>query len=107
MEEYDIKEINYKALEYLRKQTILGPIATFKIASARKQAEIVRNFYLTAEHQDLGIDTSLADELEYQYRYKAFQNRIYLDWLNYGNDKKLDEYTDEIIMNNLDKSKVK
>ena len=39
MYEYEAKELDREKLEYLRKNTFLGPIAMFKIARAKKQVD--------------------------------------------------------------------
>ena len=104
MKEYDVKDVNYDVLKFLRKNTIIGPIAVLKIDAALKQAAIVQKYYKDIEHANLGIDTSVADALEYSYRMNAFQNKLFKDWLNYGNGKDLEEYTYDVINYNINKN---
>ncbi len=105
--EFDVKEYDYKVLEFLRKETVLGPIALIKIKNAKNIAEKVRNIYRIYEHANVGVDFSLANELEMNYRLRALQKKLYTDWEMYGEGLDIEEYTDRYIRNNMEKAKVK
>ena len=76
MYEYESKELDREKLEYLRKNTFLGPIAMFKIARAKKQVDDFRKWYQQREGELLEADYTIADELEYELRFNAFQNGL-------------------------------
>lgn len=105
MEEYDIKEVNYDALKYLRKNTMIGPIALFKIESALKEAAIVQKYYREVEHQEIGLDRSVADSLEFNIRLKAMERKMFNLWEKYGDGIPLEEFTYDAVMAEANKYK--
>ena len=105
--EFETKKFSYDELAYLRKATMLGPIAMVKIAKARKEAELLRKYFAEVEHENIGLDYSTANELEYNYRRQALQRRIFKDWQQYGDGLDFEEYTDMVIANNAAQSKNK
>ncbi len=105
--EYDIKEMNHDVLNYLRKNTLLGPVAMFKIAKARREAELLRKYYAEVEHEIIELDTSTADELEYNYRMQAMQKKMYKMWQQYGDGLDLEEFVNVAIANNMENEKGK
>ncbi len=101
--EYDVPKFDYNTLVFLRKHTVLGPIALNKIYRARKEAAIIQKYYLEVEHENLGLDTTAADELEYAYRLNAFKTKIMKHWYVYGDGLSLDEFVDLIISRSIKK----
>ena len=78
---YDITEVvDQKTLNYLRHNTMLGPISSIKVANALRVAQKVREYYLQVEKQDIGLDTTTADALEYEYRMRAMENKLFHLW---------------------------
>ena len=61
MYEYESKELDREKLEYLRKNTFLGPIAMFKIARAKKQVDDFRKWYQQREGELLEADYTIAE----------------------------------------------
>ena len=105
--EFEAKKFNYDELAYLRKATMLGPIALFKVQEALREAEAARKYYEQVEHNRISPDFSVANELEYNYRRQALQRRIFKDWQQYGDGLDFEEYTDMVIANNAAQSKNK
>lgn len=105
--EFETKEINYDELTYLRRVTMLGPLALVRVQEAKREAEAARKYYEQVEHELPGLDTRIADELEYNYRKQALQRRLFKDWEQYGDGLDLEEYVDMVIANNVPQSKNK
>ena len=102
---YDVEELDYKKLDYLRKHTFIGPLAMLKISRARKQADDFRKWYQEREGELLSADYTAADELEYQIRFNAFQNSLCKLWSQYGDGTGLQEFAEGIIEQNIDNVK--
>ncbi len=105
LKEYDTKEFSYEMLEYLRKNTIIGPIAIFKIASAQREAALVQKYYQEVEHDNVELDTSIADSLEFSYRLNAFETRIFPMWEKYGDGLGLEEFAYRVINDHINQYK--
>ena len=105
--EYDIKDVDYKVLEYLRKNTILGPIARLKIEKAKLDAEKIRKYYLEVEHELVELDTATADALEYTFRMNAMERKMTSLWTKYGDGLGLTEFTEDKIRQDLQDANVK
>ena len=94
---YELGELDQKKLEYLRQNTFIGPIAAMKIANARRRAEKYTEWYNSREHEQLGVDYSDADELEYQIRFDAYQRGWEKLWKQYGDGIGLKEYAEDAL----------
>ena len=103
---YDVNELNYRKLDYLRNNTFIGPVAALKIANARKKAEKYAEWYQKMEHEQLGVDYTLADELEYQIRFDAYQRGWEKAWKQYGDGIGLREFADDALEQAIREEKV-
>ncbi len=72
---FDTNEFNEEVLNFLRENTYLGPISLLKIAKAKKDAESYRKWYLKQENELLESDYSFANEMEYEMRMRAWENK--------------------------------
>ncbi len=102
---YDTKELDRDKLEFLRKTTFLGPIAMFRIARAKKQADKFREWYREREGELLEADYSIADELEYEIRFNAYQNSMAKLWSQYGDGLGLQEFAEMTMEQNMNNGK--
>ena len=89
---YDSNEFNYEELEFLRQNTKLGPISLLKIQNIKNQSEKYRKWYLKNERELLESDYSMADELEYELRTKAWENSLSRIWKNNPDGQDLSEF---------------
>ena len=103
MYEYESKELDREKLEYLRKNTFLGPIAMFKIARAKKQVDDFRKWYQQREGELLEADYTIADELEYELRFIAFQNGLGKQWKQNEDGLSLYEFAEMVMEQNMDR----
>lgn len=100
--EYEIKPLDHNALEFLRENTKLGPIASLKVQKARKDAYEYRDLYMKYEPNDLiEVDFSTADELEYQLRFKAWEKSLERNWKQYGDGLGLSEFAEIVLQQHL------
>ena len=77
--------MKHEYLEFLRENTLLTPVSKLKVMNARRQAEKFRELYVTLNPSDnIGVDYSIADELEYQYRLISLQKRLEKGWKKYA-----------------------
>lgn len=96
---------DYKDLEFLRKNTIIGPLALIKISNLRSECEMATRLVNEKEHGLFGIDYTKADEFEYDIRFNAWQNRIMNIWINYGDGLDLEEFALDLIHQQQNKEK--
>ena len=101
MKEYDVKEYTYDMLQFLRRKTMLGPIALLKVGKAREEAERAKNVYEKLTKETINLDTSTADDLEYSYRFRAFEYTVFHDWEKYGDGLDLDEFAHKVIVDSV------
>jgi len=90
-----------RKLDFLRKNTILGPFAILKIDKLRKESEEFRKWYLKMEGELIDIDYSMADNLEYDLRFRVWENGLARDWMKYGDGLGLSEFADLIMVQNM------
>ena len=94
---------NYERLEVLRNITKLGPVAYAKVMKARRNADNQRELLMKYEPNDeIGVDYSVANDLEIALREQALQNRVEKDWTMYGDGLSLSEYADGIIEDRIE-----
>ena len=102
MEQIKKDEINYDELEFLRANTIiLNPFALASVLMARRQADEYRNWYLKHEGELLESDYTNADELEYDLRFKIWQNKCANLWKQNPDGLDLADFSKMVIHNNL------
>ena len=82
MNNFNFDTRNYKPeeLEFLRGNTILGPISVLKIQIEKGRCEKIRDLYHKAEGELLEVDYSSANELEYELRMRAWENSWAREW---------------------------
>lgn len=94
---YETNDLDYERLEFLRKNTMLGPIALLRIAKAKKDADRFRQWYKEKEGELLEADYTIADQLEYEMRFNAYQNSVGPLWSKHGDGLDLRDFT-ELVM---------
>jgi len=77
---FDTRNFKPEELEFLRKNTILGPIAVLKIQIEKGRCEKIRELYHKAEGELLEVDYTPAYELEYELRMRAWENSWAREW---------------------------
>ena len=74
---YDYVDIEFSQgdlLEALRELVKLNPVDYIRVKRARMQAESFRDLYIRENPSDIiGVDYSIADDLEYQLRLAAYE----------------------------------
>ena len=96
--------INMVELEYLQKATKLGPIDSIKVQQEKRACVKKRDIYRKDEGELLEVDYAPAYKLEYDLRFRALEKAVFKDWQKYGDGLELDEYTKEIIKQNVQES---
>ncbi len=104
-EVFDTEKINYSELDFLRKNTKLGPNASLKIKKARIEAEKYRKWYYEIEHELLETDYSLADELEYELRWRAWEKGCFKFWKKYGDGLDLTEFAKSVLNDTMNEQR--
>jgi len=99
-------------LDALRHMVRLNPIAYAKEQKARKQAEKLRDLYIKYEPNDIiGVDYSIANNLEYVLRKQALERLVEKTWRNYvaieNDDYGLSQYADDCIKHFIENQKQK
>lgn len=83
---------NYEEIEYtqadklnaLRQFVKLNPLDFMRVRRARKQAEAFRELYIRENPSDIiGVDYSVADDLEYQLRLAGLERDMEKSWRAY------------------------
>ena len=100
-------ELDWDKLEYLRNETVLGPVAMYKVNRAKKLAENFRNIYQQYEGEVVSTDYSVADELEYEMRFNAYCNKLSKDWLQYGDGLGLQEFAENCMAQHINEARHK
>lgn len=96
------KSVDYNILNYLRENTSLSPIEVLKVKREQITAENNRKFYMKYEPSDLiEADYTVADQLEYNLRLKAFKHSVEKLWLEYGDGQDFDEFVITMIKENM------
>ena len=105
--EYERLEYSEEGLEFLRKNTVLGPINYIKVLKARKCCENFRKWYLEMENELLELDYTIALEYEFELRFDEWKDSLYPDWLKYGDGRELLDFAVVVMKQNMEKSKKK
>ena len=86
---YDYVDIGFsqgERLEALRELVKLNPVDYIRVKKARMQAEAFRDLYIRENPSDIiGVDYSIADDLEYQLRLAAYERICEPGWRAYLN----------------------
>ena len=78
------EQVNYELLEALREITTLGPVSAAKIKFARSKADRYTDLYRKLNPSDeIGVDYSVANVLEFQLRKEALERDLEREWSNY------------------------
>ena len=93
MNEYIDMNYTEATLKFLRKHTLLSPISLIKIERLKEIAEKFHNWYLLNEREELGIDYSAADKLEFKLRFNEWQKGCVDAWEKYGKNMSLGEFS--------------
>lgn len=101
--EYDTKQLNKDELEFLRANTFLGPIAMLKIAKVKAEIEKSRKWYLKMEGELLESDYTIADELEYELRQRAWENKLASLWKKHQDGLGLTEFAEMVMEQQMEK----
>lgn len=94
---YEGSELDYQKLEYLRKETKLGPVAMMKLLKAKKEVDDSRKWYQQNENELIEADYSIVDELEYEMRRTAYQNKVSKEWSKYMDGIDLEEFAETLM----------
>ena len=100
------ERINYEVLEALREITKLGPVAQAKLSWSRKKDEKFTELYRRENPSDeIGVDYSNSDVLEYHLRMEALSKGLERSWASYINYEKdglgLEEYVSDYLVTYL------
>ncbi len=98
---------SYELLKLLRKNTILSPIAYFKILKERELAEDYQSIINKLEHCYLGVDYSKAEELELNLRFKSWFNKVLGIWYKYDRQSDPYEFAVGLLLENEDEEEKK
>lgn len=80
----ELYEEQTNRLESLREITRLNPIDFFRVQQARRQAEKFRELYIKENPSDIiGVDYSVADDLEYSLRFRQLERNVEKSWKSY------------------------
>ncbi len=107
MKEYKAKEFNQETLEFLKKNTILGPISLVKISKLKNEIDKAREWYQKLEGETIDTNYSLADELEYELRFKAWMLQCSEIWKQLPDNIGLLEFSELALEYNVSKNKSK
>ena len=107
MIDYEAKEFDNDELLFLRANTVLGPVAKLKIMKVEESIDKFRNWYLKLEGELLETNYTVALELEYEIRLKAWQNRCLHLWKQYGDGLSLEEFSLVVMHQNMEKNEAK
>ena len=99
-------EIDYKELNYLRKHTLIGPRKAFKVLALRDDAEKYSYMMEVYENCHMGIDYSEADALEYKYRRESWERAMAYFWLEYGDERTLEDFAYDKLHDAMDGKKL-
>lgn len=99
--------VDYKELEYLRKKTLLGPIALLKIEKLKTVAEKTAVILNQIEHCKLGVDYNDADTLEFNYRFNSWKTNLFGLWSKYGSHMDFDDFAKWVLYQNANKESVR
>ena len=98
----DDEQLYYKKLNYLRKTVTLKPSEYIKVAKARKSAMRLTELYNKHEKRDLiGVDYSVADQLEYELRMKTYERIMYKMWVSYGKNELLRDFCERCLIEEM------
>lgn len=103
---FDTKDFNKEAFEFLKANTTLGPISLLKINKMKRELDKARDWYLKMEGELLASDYSLADELEYELRMRAWENKVASMWKKNPDGLSLFEFAEMIIEQNIENQKL-
>ena len=105
MKHFFESEVNYDELDFLRRNTILGPIAKIKLQRAKKYGDDFRKWYLEMERELLEADYTFVDELEYEMRLRTWENKCANSWKKYPDGLDLSEFARMVMESNMPKDK--
>lgn len=96
---------DYNDLEFLRQNTILGPISLIKLSYLKSRIEQATEMANDCLNSSFEIDYSKVEELEYEMRFKQWKDRIMLSYINYGEGMTLDSFASMLIHERLRNNK--
>lgn len=99
--------MDYKELEYLRKNSHLSIFEKSKVKKLRREA-IERQYIINKINRCmLGADFSEAEKLEYDLRMRKFALDLYPLWNKYGDGLGLYDFACKVVRDNKDKEQPK
>ena len=93
-------------LEFLRKNTILGPIALCKLAKFKSDIQKGIQTYYNREGDWLDFDFSLLDEYEYDLRFAYWTYDCFDLWQIYNDGLSLDDFSIRVMDGQIGKEKL-
>ncbi|MBQ3307001.1 MAG: hypothetical protein IJG68_02280 [Bacilli bacterium] len=96
---------DYDTLVLLRKNTKLNPINLIKISNERTKAVEYQQFFNKVENAQLGVDYSVAEQLEAELRFKVWKKIVLPYWIKFSNGIELDEYALDLLYRQKEKEK--
>lgn len=96
---------DYDTLVLLRKNTKLNPINLIKISNERTKAVEYQQFFNKVENAQLGVDYSIAEQLEAELRFKVWKKNVLPYWIKCSNGRELDEYALDLLYRQKEKEK--
>ena len=101
-------DIKYaERLEFLRKNTTLGPIALCKLAKFKSDIEKGIETYYHWEGERLDFDFSLLDEFEYDLRFKYWIYECFDLWQIYNDGLGLDDFSLRVMDQQIGREKLR
>ncbi len=80
----EMEERQRTELDALRDMVKLNPFDYFRVQRARRQAEKFRDLYIKENPSDIiGVDYTIADDLEHSLRFRALERRVEKSWRDY------------------------
>ena len=99
--------MDYKELDYLRKNSRLSILEKRKVNKLRKEAMERQYIINKINHCMLGADFSEAENLEYDLRMRRYALDLYPLWAKYGDGMGLYDFACRVVRENKDKEQPK
>ena len=90
-------------LEFLRRNTTLGPIALIKIGKMKQAIDKSRQWYLQMEGELIESDYTLADELEYDLRFQEWIRKCAPLWRQCADNTDLFAFSKMVMYQQIEK----
>ena len=91
--------------EFLKSNTILGPIALFKLSKFKNNIDRARIMYYKIEGDLLDCDFASIEEYEYELRLEAWKNSCIELWMNHHDGLSLAEFAERVMDQQIEREK--